>query len=256
MTRLRLACVALLALVAAYLLVPVRIAAQLPGYPVGIPQSVQSTVYGYLFGGTWTPAGAGAVVAVNASIQPQAGNSANIDGVLIAPTVTYSSSALTTVTTASSLRLSAPVLATSGIATGVTFIVDAAPTNATTNFASWIKGAIAASGTGPVLLSSPTYVPTIKSGGFGTSPSIAAGNGTDVFLINVGTSPGASGVVILPTANVGWACMVQDRTSTGSYSRVTATAVDSVTIANFGFNSSSQLNWTASDILMVQCKAY
>src|SRR5258708_7120619 len=147
MTRLRLTLASALLAVLAVVGYSTRVAGQLPGYPVGIPQSVQSTVYGYLFGGTWAPAGAGALLGLTATVQPQAGNSATIDGVYIKPTLGLATSALATVTSYAGLHVDTIVGVTSGVTNAANVVWEAPPTGATNNFGAWLKGSVAMSAT-------------------------------------------------------------------------------------------------------------
>lgn len=103
--------------------------------------------------------------------------------------------------------------------------------------------------------------PTISSG-FGTTPSIAANNGTTAFTVNVGTGGTASsGVVGMPTASTGWICHVNNvtakaanRADQGTFQ--TATSTTSVTIQNQTVSTGAALAWTASDIIQLSCSGY
>jgi hypothetical protein len=111
-------------------------------------------------------------------------------------------------------------------------------------------GLIQVLGTG-IAFTNPLFlntVPTISSG-FGTSPSIVFSNGAAVFQLNVGTGGAAtSGVIGLPTATNGWACLIQDM-NTNIVTRQTAFTVSSVTVT-------AASAWTASDKLNIQCEAF
>ena len=103
--------------------------------------------------------------------------------------------------------------------------------------------------------------PTVASG-FGTTPSIVASNGTAAFTVNVGTGGIASeGVLTLPTATTGWACMVVNRTAVfgnvaNAHTVQIATTTTSVTLENQTISTGAALAWTASDVLQVSCVAY
>lgn len=104
---------------------------------------------------------------------------------------------------------------------------------------------------GGALFASQT-APTISSG-FGTSPSVAANNGTIDFTINVGTGGVAtSGVIGLPaTASNGWMCGCEDITTfstTVFRTRMTAQSATSCTVGNFN-TAATAAAWVASDIL-------
>ena len=92
--------------------------------------------------------------------------------------------------------------------------------------------------------------PTISSG-FGTSPSIAANNGTAAFTINVGTGGTAqNGVIGLPTAAAGWVVNCQDITTNASFVvSQTASSTTTATVQNYSRTTGLAIAWTASDIL-------
>lgn len=97
--------------------------------------------------------------------------------------------------------------------------------------------------------------PTISSG-FGTSPSIAASNGTAAFTINVGTGGAAStGVIGLPAATAGWVCSCTDITTNSANvfsCKQTATTTNTATIGNFS-DVAVATAWVASDIVQLSC---
>jgi hypothetical protein len=98
------------------------------------------------------------------------------------------------------------------------------------------------------------FAPTISSG-FGTSPSIAANNGTAIFEINVGTGGTANtGTIGLPTAPNGWGCIATDQTSSAMSTQQKSNSTTSVE-ANYN-SSGGTKNWNASDILIVHCWAF
>lgn len=102
--------------------------------------------------------------------------------------------------------------------------------------------------------------PTISSG-FGSSPSIAANNGTAAFTVNVGTGGAATnGVIGLPTATTGWICSVNDLTAAAAHvatnTRQTASTTASVTVENQTTSTGAAIAWTASDVLNLACFAY
>jgi hypothetical protein len=103
--------------------------------------------------------------------------------------------------------------------------------------------------------------PTISSG-FGTSPSVAANNGTAAFTIDVGTGGTATnGVIGLPTATTGWNCFTTDITARAAHvadthTVQTASTTASATIENQTISTGAAVAWTASDIVRVSCFAY
>ena len=114
-------------------------------------------------------------------------------------------------------------------------------------------GTILKGGAGKLL--SSTTAPVISSG-FGTTPSIAAHNGTAAFRINVGTGGSAStGVIGLPTATTGWNCYAQNLSSNTAsvfLTKQTASSTTAATIGNYDAAGAAAA-WTASDILAVSC---
>jgi hypothetical protein len=92
--------------------------------------------------------------------------------------------------------------------------------------------------------------PTVTSG-FGTSPSIGGISGSAAFKLTIGTGGVATtGVLALgPTAQVGWACDVNDQTTANQTTRQTASTTASVTI-------STTVAWAAADILLIKCAAF
>lgn len=100
--------------------------------------------------------------------------------------------------------------------------------------------------------------PTISSG-FGTSPSVVASSGTAGFTINVGGGGTAStGVVTMPAATTGWACYVNDLSTTSAtvfVTKVTATTTTSVTVGNFS-SAGTAAAWASGDVLQFQCSGY
>lgn len=108
------------------------------------------------------------------------------------------------------------------------------------------EGTIQLGSSHTLLFSSNT--PTISSG-FGTSPSVVAGNGVNgpaSFTVNVGTGGSAtSGVLGLATAANGWNCFATDQ-STNVVTRQTASTASTATLT-------AASAWTASDVLLVSC---
>ena len=95
--------------------------------------------------------------------------------------------------------------------------------------------------------------PTISSG-FGTSPTIQA-NGTTAFRVIVGTGSSTTGVIGMPTATNAWICSVLS-IGNGAYTRMTTSTQTTVTVANFGTATGTQVVWVAGDLLTFQCSAY
>lgn len=100
--------------------------------------------------------------------------------------------------------------------------------------------------------------PTISSG-FGTSPSVVAGNVPLAFQINVGTGGTATnGVIGLPLAKNGWVCNGNDittKSTTVFVLKQTASSTTTATVGNFN-TSGAAAAWVASDLLQVSCSPY
>ena len=112
-------------------------------------------------------------------------------------------------------------------------------------------------GTGTAKMFVHATAPTIASG-FGTSPSVAASNGTAAFTINVGTGGSASsGVITLPAATTGWALSCINLTNSAiAITAQTASTTTSATIANYSRTTGLLTAWTASDVISIQATAY
>lgn len=97
--------------------------------------------------------------------------------------------------------------------------------------------------------------PTISSG-FGTSPSIANANGSNVFDVIVGSSPGSSGTIAFPVAaSNGWNCSCSDYTSISTsifLCRQTGYSATTATVQNFSTSGTASA-WNASDHILFQC---
>lgn len=117
--------------------------AQLPGPPVGAPQSKQNAAYGYNFEYPFTPSAAtGAGFRVAPTINTTTATSMVVDGVAVASTVVLPNSSATA-TTVTAMRILAPVLTlNSGSATNQANVkIEAAGTGATNNYSLWVVGA-------------------------------------------------------------------------------------------------------------------
>jgi hypothetical protein len=101
-------------------------------------------------------------------------------------------------------------------------------------------------------------LPTVGSG-FGTGAFVAAGNGTAVFTVNVGTGGTAtSGVISLPTAAQGWGCTCADTSTTSAtvfMTKQTASSTTSCTVGNFN-TSGVAAAWASADYLSCKALAY
>jgi hypothetical protein len=95
-------------------------------------------------------------------------------------------------------------------------------------------------------------LPTV-SAGFNVG-SVAGGNGSASFVVQVGTgSAGSTGTISLPTANGFWNCFATNHTRAAQIQQ-TATSNNSVTLTNFG-TTFAATNFTNSDVIIVSCFA-
>lgn len=107
-------------------------------------------------------------------------------------------------------------------------------------------------------LADSATAPTISSG-FGTSPSIAASNGTAAFTINVGTGGAATtGVIGLPTATTGWKVDCWNttaNTATVFLTKQTGFTTTTATIGNYDAAGAAAA-WTASNVLVCSARGF
>jgi hypothetical protein len=91
--------------------------------------------------------------------------------------------------------------------------------------------------------SPPTY-----SSGFSTGTPTLVGTTSAAFTVAIGTTPGVTGVLAMPTASTGWNCTGIDRTTAAGAIRETGSTTASVTFTLAGT--------AASDVLQFQCTGY
>ncbi len=116
-----------------------------------------------------------------------------------------------------------------------------------------ITGVSFAGSGGQIIISSTA--PTIASG-FGTSPSITANN-TAAFRVTVGSAPGSTGVLTLPTATNGWACQASNITTNATLTvSQSAVSTTSVTLTSYSRTTGIAASFTASDVIAIMCLAY
>ena len=97
--------------------------------------------------------------------------------------------------------------------------------------------------------------PTIASG-FGTTPSIAAGN-TAAFKVTVGTGGASSGVLTFPTATTGWSVQGTDNTNYATVVVVCVpTSTTSVTVYAYSRTTGLASTFSAGDVLSFQALGY
>lgn len=107
-------------------------------------------------------------------------------------------------------------------------------------------------------LSTSVTNPYISSGfGYSTSAVLANANGTAAFEIPVSGITSASGVVVLPTANTGWACHTFNEVHTASSVAVVqiASTASSVTFNNYNSSQVSD-SFPASSVIHASCFGY
>lgn len=109
---------------------------------------------------------------------------------------------------------------------------------------------------------SATYIlfanaaPTVSSG-CGTSPTVT-GVSTGGFAVTIGSSPGSTCALTMPvSAAHGWACSAQDVTSNSANTvGVSAQAAGSITLQSYSRTTGATANFTAADVVTVQCTGY
>lgn len=100
--------------------------------------------------------------------------------------------------------------------------------------------------------------PTITSGFSSTGTTISNSNGAASFTITIGSTPGSTGVIALPTASHGWSCKASDITTHSvavSQTVQTATGAASATFTQYS-DVMVATAWVAGDILQVNCMGY
>lgn len=101
---------------------------------------------------------------------------------------------------------------------------------------------------GAALLGVYNQLPIYASGFSTGTPAIAGSSGTYAFTVTLGATPGSSGVLTMPLARSGWACVANDNTTTAGTVRQTASTASSVTFSLAGT--------VANDVISFQCSAY
>ena len=100
-----------------------------------------------------------------------------------------------------------------------------------------------------------TTAVTIASG-FGTSPSITSNN-TAAFAVTIGSAPGSTGVITLPTASNGWVVTATNITSNSTLTvSQSAGSTTSVTLTSYSRTTGLATNFNASDVIVIQATAY
>lgn len=100
--------------------------------------------------------------------------------------------------------------------------------------------------------------PSIPDNGCGGSgASILLSNGTAAFTVNVGSRPGSTCTIKMPTAANDWICSAVDVTSNSTsvfLQKLTATSAGSITITNYN-HAATATAFVTSDKLKVMCLA-
>ena len=89
----------------------------------------------------------------------------------------------------------------------------------------------------------PTY-----SSGFSTGTPTITGSTSAAFLVTLGATPGATGVLTMPGANTGYVCLGSDQTTAAGTVRETGSTTTTVTFA--------LASTVAADKLQIQCVGY
>jgi hypothetical protein len=99
--------------------------------------------------------------------------------------------------------------------------------------------------------------PTI-AGGFCTTPSISANNGTAAFAITIGSACAAgTGTLTLPAATTNWICNFADVTAPGTNSVIqSGGTATTVTVQNYSRTTGATANFGSGDVVRASCLAY
>ena len=110
----------------------------------------------------------------------------------------------------------------------------------------------------PTALLMSSGVPAVASG-FGTGAAVISNNGTATFRVNVGTTPGNTGVITMPSATNGWNVQVTNLTSMTTSQFITKQvgvgSSTSVTIGNYT-DVGGAGPWLSNDILAINALAF
>ena len=142
---------------------------------------------------------------------------------------------------------------TPGTITGTTVAATGAVTGASVSVTGDANAASTISLNGKMIKSATN--PTLGSG-WGTSPSILAGNGTSNFRVNVGTGGTASaGTINFPTATAAWGCTMSYLTGGRGIPVIAAYGATFINVTNTDQNG-TVLAWASGQVIFLMCEAY
>jgi hypothetical protein len=86
----------------------------------------------------------------------------------------------------------------------------------------------------------------VASSGFGTGATVPVSNTAlaTAFTVNVGTSPGTYGIITVPAAPDGWACVAADMTTPGHPTTAWSTSATTIRL-------STSVAWADNDVIQV-----
>lgn len=147
--------------------------AQLPGPPVGVPQTSQNASHGYNFAYTFVPTGAdGSAINFSQTLRPTTATGITQDLVRVNPTFILGNSS-TAATTLAGVRILTPTLTlNSGSATNLANMkIEAAGAGATNNYSLWVVGPVRFDSgyTGPIVNPSTGATQTLTAAQCGQS---------------------------------------------------------------------------------------
>lgn len=96
--------------------------------------------------------------------------------------------------------------------------------------------------------------PTVSSG-CGTSPTVTGAN-TAGFQVTIGTSPGSTCNMTMPTATTGWACSANDITTATEVVKQTGSTTTSASFTGYLITSGLATAFTAADKIVFNCMAF
>lgn len=213
----------------------VALFAQLPGPPVGVPQTVQSGAFGYNFQYTFTPnatTGAGVrifptISAINGTAQTQ--YLLDVGGVLSLPGSAASA------TTFGGLHVGTVTctLNSGTVTTCANLVVDPAPATGTAKYAAWFKGDVQIGATPTSVAGSLSCGASLAAGG--ACPNTAQG-GTFKVLVGTyllaGSTSTITGIAPAYTSSTSYNCVANDITTRANPVQAIPASGSSVVITN------------------------
>jgi hypothetical protein len=213
------------------------VSAQLPGPPVGAPQTNQNSSYGYNFQYTFIPTSTtGGAFRILPTITTTTSTGNTVDGLLVAGTYAIPNSSSSATQLAGIRAGTITCTANSGTITACSnFVVDAAPSGGSTNISAWLKGDTRLGAT----LASTMSATGGSSCGNALAANGACGNTTGFpFHVMVGTyvlsgsTSTITGISPAFTSTTSYNCVANDITTRANPVQAVPASGSSVTITN------------------------